>query len=49
MTAMEETIQKQISCIQAITDIQKERFLRIYFHRSRHLVIDGDVQTADPE
>jgi hypothetical protein len=49
MTAMEETIQKQISRIQALTDNQKERFLRIYFHESDHSISDDVVLTADPE
>ena len=46
---MEETIQKQISRIQALTDDQKERFLKIYFHGSSHSTIDNAVLAADPE
>ena len=46
---MEETIQKQISRIQALTDNQKERFLRIYFHESDHSNVDEAVLTGEPE
>ena len=46
---MEETIQNQISRIQALTDIQKERFLRIYFHETDHSISDDVVLTADTE
>jgi hypothetical protein len=49
MTAMEGTIQKQISRIQALTDNQKERFLRIYFHESDHSNVDEAVLTGEPE
>jgi hypothetical protein len=49
ITAMEETIQKQVRRIQELTNNQKKRFLRIYFHSSHHLVVDGVVQKADPE
>jgi hypothetical protein len=46
---MEKVGQEQIKRVQTLTDNQKERFLRIYFHSCQHLVIDGAVQTADPE
>lgn len=46
---MEKVWQEQIKRVQTLTDNQKERFLRIYFHSCQHLVIDGAVQTADPE
>ncbi len=46
---MEETIQKQISRVQAMTTDQKERFLRIYFHESDHSISDDVVLTADTE
>ena len=46
---MEETIQKQISRVQAMTDDQRETFLRIYFHESDHSISDDVVLTADPE
>ena len=49
MTAMEETIQKQISRIQALTHDQKERFLRIYFHESGQSIDDDVALTANPE
>ena len=45
---MEKVGQEQIKRVQTLTDNQKERFLRIYFH-SCQLVVDGAVQTADPE
>tara|TARA_B100001093_G_scaffold400285_1_gene387799 strand:+ start:309 stop:449 length:141 start_codon:yes stop_codon:yes gene_type:complete len=46
---MEKVGQEQIKRVQTLTDNQKERFLRIYFHGYQHLVIDGAVQTSDPE
>ncbi len=46
---MEETMQRQISRIQALTDDQKERFLRIYFHESDYSVSGDVVLTADTE
>tara|TARA_Y100001933_G_C18642085_1_gene414921 strand:+ start:320 stop:460 length:141 start_codon:yes stop_codon:yes gene_type:complete len=46
---MEETVQKQISRIQAMTPAQKERFLRIYFHKSNHSNADEVVLTGEPE
>ena len=46
---MEKVVQEQIKRVQTLTDNQKERFLRIYFLSCQHLVIDGAVQTADPE
>jgi hypothetical protein len=49
MNAMEETIKEQVSRVQALTDNQKERFLRIYFHEADHSINDDVVLTADPE
>ena len=46
---MEERIQEQISRVQELTDKQKERFLRIYFHGCQHVVIDATMQTSYPE
>jgi uncharacterized protein (DUF2461 family) len=33
MEAMEKMIQEQVKRVQAMTDNQKERFLKIYFHQ----------------
>ena len=49
MNAMEETIKEQVSRVQALTDNQKERFLRIYFHEADYSISDDVVLTADPE
>ena len=49
MTAMEETMQKQIKRIQAMTTDQKEKFLRIYFHESDHSNVDEAVLIGEPE
>jgi hypothetical protein len=46
---MEETIKEQVNRVQALTDNQKERFLRIYFHEPDHSISDDVVLTADPE
>jgi hypothetical protein len=46
---MKKTLQEQIKRVQTLTDNQKERFLRIYFHGCQHLFIDSGVRTADPE
>jgi cyclopropane fatty-acyl-phospholipid synthase-like methyltransferase len=46
---MEKTLQEQIKRVQTLTDNQKERFLRIYFHGCQHLFVDSAVRTADPE
>ena len=47
--AMEKTLQEQIKRVQTLTDNQKEKFLRIYFHGCQHLFVDSAVRTADPE
>ncbi len=46
---MEETIKEQINRVQALTENQKDRFLRIYFHGCQHVAIDATMQTIDPE
>jgi len=46
---MEETIKEQVNRVRALTENQKERFLRIYFHGCQHVAIDATMQTTDPE
>ena len=46
---MEERIQEQISRVQELTDKQKERFLRIYFHGCQHLASSAAMETVDSE
>jgi hypothetical protein len=40
---------EQINRVQALTDEQKERFLRIYFHETDHSNVDEAVLTGEPE
>jgi hypothetical protein len=46
---MEETIKEQVNRVQALTDNQKERFLRIYFHGCQHVASNAAMQTTVSE
>ncbi len=46
---MEERIQEQINRVQGLTDKQKERFLRIYFHGCQHVASSAAMQTTDSQ
>jgi hypothetical protein len=46
---MKKRIHEQINRLQALTDKQKERFLRIYFHGCQHVDGNSTIQSAGAE
>jgi len=46
---MKTAICEQIERVQALTDEQKERFLRIYFHGRLHAFMSNAEQPADSQ
>ena len=46
---MKIAICEQIERVQALTDEQKERFLRIYFHGRQHAFMSNTEQPADSQ
>ncbi|MDO7682423.1 MAG: hypothetical protein MUQ52_08060 [Pirellulales bacterium] len=46
---MKTAICEQIERVQALTDEQKERFLRIYFHGRQHAFMSNAEQPADSQ